>query len=165
MKHVEIYAEATVLGAGSQSRAGCCALLGFNGYWKAVGQYLGQGVSEMDAVGIAIELALDSLKELCAVTIYTTGQQRSAAGLPLFQSFTAITRQALAPSSHSRQIAAQAAAYEIALGCQCDEFILKHAVESVPEVPTGLIVSTQTFTRRPKNVSTKTTRRKRAKAS
>jgi hypothetical protein len=141
MKQVEIFVEAVVVGAGKNGRAGCCALLGFNGHFKALGQYLGEGVKETDALSIAVELALAALRETCNVTIYTAATIRSESSLPLFASVN-IHKQVIPPDSHPRQIAAATAAYEIALGGIADDFILKRAVEYVPEVRKGLVITT-----------------------
>lgn len=140
MKEVEVYAEVSILGAGKTARAGVCALLGYGGQFKAVGQYLGEGVKETDAISIAIELALTALREPCRVTVYTSAAMpRIGASLPLFQQVNQIKRVTLPPGSRARQIAAAFAANEIALSGAADEFILSRAVEHIPEVQSSLI--------------------------
>ncbi len=69
MKQVTIVCDGSSLGNGKGNpRAAAVAVLGFKGYWKAVGEYLG-GATNQQAEVAAAALGLENLKEPCSVTL------------------------------------------------------------------------------------------------
>jgi len=69
MKHVTIVCDGSSLGNGKLNpRAAAVAVLGFKGYWKAVGQYLGKATNQQAEIAAAI-LGLENLKEPCKVKL------------------------------------------------------------------------------------------------
>lgn len=71
MKDVTIVCDGSSLGNGrGVTRAAAVALLGFKGYWKAVGEYLGNATNQQAEIHAAY-LGLKNLKEPCRVKIYS----------------------------------------------------------------------------------------------
>ena len=69
MKHVTIVCDGSSLGNGKLNpRAAAAAVLGFKGYWKAVGQYLGKATNQQAEIAAAV-LGLENLKEPCKVKL------------------------------------------------------------------------------------------------
>ncbi|CAN5542177.1 ribonuclease HI [soil metagenome] len=69
MKNVTIVCDGSSLGNGKGiTRAAAVAVLGFQGYWKAVGEYLGNATNQQAEVAAAA-IGLESLKEPCTVTL------------------------------------------------------------------------------------------------
>lgn len=69
MKHVTIVCDGSSLGNGKGNpRAAAVAVLGFKGYWKAVGEYLGSATNQQAEIAAAT-LGLESLKESCRVKL------------------------------------------------------------------------------------------------
>ncbi len=69
MKKVTIVCDGSSLGNGKGSpRAASVAVLGFNGYWKAVGEYLGSATNQQSEIAAAA-LGLENLKEPCNVKL------------------------------------------------------------------------------------------------
>src|SRR5687767_9024369 len=69
MKSVTIVCDGSSLGNGKLNpRAAAVAVLGFKGYWKAVGQYLGNATNQQAEIAAAI-LGLENLKEPCKVKL------------------------------------------------------------------------------------------------
>lgn len=69
MKQVTIVCDGSSLGNGKGNpRAAAVAVLGFKGYWKAVGEYLG-GATNQQAEVAAAAIGLENLKEPCLVTV------------------------------------------------------------------------------------------------
>jgi len=69
MKHVTIVCDGSSLGNGKLNpRAAAVAVLGFKGYWKAVGQYLGKATNQQAEIAAAV-LGLENLKEPCKVKL------------------------------------------------------------------------------------------------
>ncbi len=69
MKQVTIVCDGSSLGNGKGNpRAAAVAVLGFNGYWKAVGEYLGSATNQQSEIAAAA-LGLENLKEPCKVKI------------------------------------------------------------------------------------------------
>ena len=67
MKHVTIVCDGSSLGNGrGNTRAAAVAILGFKGYWKAVGQYLGSATNQQAEIAAAA-IGLENLKQPCAV--------------------------------------------------------------------------------------------------
>jgi ribonuclease HI len=69
MKKVTIVCDGSSLGNGKGvTRAAAVAVLGFKGYWKAVGEYLGNATNQQAEIAAA-SLGLESLNEPCNVTL------------------------------------------------------------------------------------------------
>ncbi len=69
MKHVTIVCDGSSLGNGKGNpRAAAVAVLGFQGYWKAVGSYLGNATNQQAEIAAAT-LGLENLKEPCRVRL------------------------------------------------------------------------------------------------
>jgi ribonuclease HI len=69
MKSVTIVCDGSSLGNGRVNpRAAAVAVLGFKGYWKAVGQYLGKATNQQAEIAAAT-LGLENLKEPCKVKL------------------------------------------------------------------------------------------------
>lgn len=74
MKKVTIVCDGSSLGNGrGNPRAAAVAVLGFQGYWKAVGEYLGKATNQQAEVAAAA-LGLENLKEPCVVTLMSDSQ-------------------------------------------------------------------------------------------
>lgn len=69
MKQVTIVCDGSSLGNGKGNpRAAAVAVLGFKGYWKAVGKYLGAATNQQAEIAAAT-LGLENLKEPCKVKL------------------------------------------------------------------------------------------------
>jgi ribonuclease HI len=69
MKKVTIVCDGSALGNGGTSpRAAACALLGFEGYWRATAKYLGAATNQQSEIAAA-EIGLKQLKEPCIVHV------------------------------------------------------------------------------------------------
>ena len=69
MKEVTIVCDGSSLGNGrGNPRAAAVAVLGFKGYWKAVGEYLGNATNQQAEIAAAA-VGLENLKEPCTVTV------------------------------------------------------------------------------------------------
>ena len=69
MKNVTIVCDGSSLGNGrGNPRAAAVAVLGFKGYWKAVGEYLGNATNQQAEIAAAA-VGLENLKEACTVTV------------------------------------------------------------------------------------------------
>ena len=69
MKDVTIVCDGSSLGNGrGNPRAAAVAVLGFKGYWKAVGEYLGNATNQQAEIAAAA-IGLENLKESCTVTV------------------------------------------------------------------------------------------------
>jgi len=67
MKKVTIVCDGSSLGNGrGETRAAAVAVLGFKGYWKAVGEYLGNATNQQAEIAAAT-IGLKNLKEPCKV--------------------------------------------------------------------------------------------------
>lgn len=69
MKQVTIVCDGSSLGNGrGNPRAAAAALLGFQGFWKAFGEFLGSATNQQAEIAAAA-IGLESLSEPCSVTI------------------------------------------------------------------------------------------------
>ena len=69
MKKVTIVCDGSALGnGGANPRAAACALLGFEGYWRATAKYLGAATNQQSEIAAA-EIGLKQLKEPCIVHV------------------------------------------------------------------------------------------------
>ena len=67
MKDVTIVCDGSSLGNGrGNTRAAAVAVLGFKGYWKAVGEYLGNATNQQAEIAAAA-IGLENLKQPCRV--------------------------------------------------------------------------------------------------
>lgn len=71
MKKVTIVCDGSSLGNGKETtRAAAAAVLGFRGYWRAVGEYLGHATNQQAEIAAAY-VGLQNLKEPCKVKVLT----------------------------------------------------------------------------------------------
>jgi ribonuclease HI len=71
MKKVTIVCDGSSLGNGrGHTRAAAVAVMGFKGYWKAVGEYLGNATNQQAEIAAAA-IGLESLSEPCKVDLMT----------------------------------------------------------------------------------------------
>ncbi len=71
MKEVTIVCDGSSLGNGrGVTRAAAVAVLGFKGYWRAVGEYLGNATNQQAEIAAAA-LGLENLKERCKVRVFS----------------------------------------------------------------------------------------------
>ncbi len=71
MKDVTIVCDGSSLGNGrGATRAAAVAVLGFKGFWKAIGVYLGNATNQQAEIAAAC-LGLENLKEPCAVKVFS----------------------------------------------------------------------------------------------
>lgn len=69
MKQVTIVCDGSSLGNGKENtRAAAVAVLGFKGFWKAFGEYLGNATNQQAEIAAAL-LGLKSLTEPCRVKL------------------------------------------------------------------------------------------------
>ena len=69
MKEVTIVCDGSSLGNGKgATRAAAVAVLGFKGFWRAVGEYLGNATNQQAEIAAAA-LGLENLKEPCRVKL------------------------------------------------------------------------------------------------
>jgi ribonuclease HI len=69
VKQVTIVCDGSSLGNGrGNTRAAAVAVLGFKGYWRAVGEYLGNATNQQAEIAAAA-LGLENLKERCRVKV------------------------------------------------------------------------------------------------
>ena len=71
MKDVTIVCDGSSLGNGrGVTRAAAVAVLGFKGFWKAIGEYLGNATNQQAEIHAAY-LGLKNLNEPCRVKVYS----------------------------------------------------------------------------------------------
>ena len=71
MKNVTIVCDGSSLGNGrGNTRAAAVAVLGFQGYWKAVGEYLGNATNQQAEIAAAA-VGLENLTQPCKVNVMT----------------------------------------------------------------------------------------------
>ncbi len=71
MKQVTIVCDGSSLGNGRGApRAAAVAVLGFKGFWRAVGEYLGNATNQQAEIAAAA-LGLSNLKEPCRVKLFS----------------------------------------------------------------------------------------------
>jgi ribonuclease HI len=147
LKQVSIFCDGSSLGNGQDaSRAAAVALLGYKGYWRAVGEYLGKATNQQAEIAAAA-VGLESLTQPCQVSVFTdsryvvetmNGRFRRKTNLPWWQR---LDRAAAAHkirwewtrghAGHLLQEAADNAARRIAAAGQVDESILRDAVDKI----------------------------------
>lgn len=71
MKKVTIVCDGSSLGNGrGTTRAAAVAVLGFKGFWRAFGEYLGNATNQQAEIAAAT-LGLENLKERCRVKVFS----------------------------------------------------------------------------------------------
>lgn len=150
LKQVAIYCDGSSLGNGQDaSRAAAVALLGYKGYWKAVGEYLGKATNQQAEIAAAA-VGLEKLTQPCQVSVFTdsryvvetmNGRFRRKANLPWWER---LDRAASAHNirwewlrghaGHVLQEAADNAARRIAAAGQAEQSILRDAEDQVGSV-------------------------------
>lgn len=150
MKQVSIFCDGSSLGNGqAASRAAAVALLGYKGFWRAFGEYLGVATNQQAEIAAAA-VGLESLKQPCQVKVFTdsryvvetmSGRFRRKANLPWWQrldraaSGHKITWEwTRGHAGHLLQEAADDAARRIAAAGHVDDTILRDAEEKVGTV-------------------------------
>ena len=155
LKQVTIFCDGSSLGNGQESsRAAGVALLGYKGFWRAVGEYLGRATNQQAEIAAAA-VGLESLRQPCQVHVFTdsryvvetmNGRFRRKTNLPWWER---LDRAASGHKvrwewtrghvGHLVQEAADDAARKIAAAGTVDPIILRDAVDKV-----GVIETTET---------------------
>src|ERR1051325_9089903 len=147
LKQVAIFCDGSSLGNGQEaSRAAAVALLGYKGYWRAVGEYLGKATNQQAEIAAAA-VGLESLRQPCEVSIFTdsryvvetmNGRFRKKANLPWWERLDRAAKAhkvhwewTRGHAGHILQEAADNAARRIAAAGQVEETILRDAVDKV----------------------------------
>jgi len=147
LKQVAIFCDGSSLGNGKEaSRAAAVALLGYKGYWRAVGEYLGKATNQQAEI-VAAAVGLESLKQPCQVSVFTdskyvvetmNGRFRKKANLPWWERLDRAAKAhkvhwewTRGHAGHILQEAADNAARRIAAAGQVEETILRDAVDKV----------------------------------
>lgn len=147
LKEVTIFCDGSSLGNGSRgSRAAAAALLGYRGFWRAVGAYLGVATNQQAEIAAAA-LGLESLREPCRVHLSTdsryvvetmSGRFRRKTNHEWWERLDkAASRHnvtwewAQGHAGHTIQEAADRAARRIAKLGRVDEVVLRDAVDRV----------------------------------
>lgn len=69
MKNITIVCDGSSLGNGKlKPRAAACAILGYEGYWRAFAKYLGEATNQQSEIAAA-EIGLIQLSEPCCVNV------------------------------------------------------------------------------------------------
>ena len=150
MKQVAIFCDGSSLGNGQvAARAAAVALLGYKGYWRAVGEYLGVATNQQAEIAAAA-VGLEALLQPCQVSVFTdsryvvetmNGRFRRKANLPWWER---LDKAAAAHkirwewtrghAGHLLQEAADSAARRIAATGHVEESILRDAVDKIGAV-------------------------------
>lgn len=150
LKQVAIFCDGSSLGNGQQSsRAAAVALLGYKGFWRAVGEYLGRATNQQAEI-VAAAVGLEALREPCQVKLFTdsryvvetmSGRFRRKSNLPWWERLDRAAAKhkvhwewTRGHVGHVLQEAADNAARRIAAAGRVDELILRDAVDSVGTV-------------------------------
>jgi ribonuclease HI len=152
LKQVAIFCDGSSLGNGRDaSRAAAVALLGYKGYWRAFGEYLGTATNQQAEIAAAA-VGLESLTQPCQVSVFTdsryvvetmNGRFRKKANQSWWER---LERAASAHkvnwewtrghAGHTLQEAADNAARRIAAAGNVDESILRDAKDQVGVIET-----------------------------
>lgn len=150
LKQVAIFCDGSSLGNGQQSsRAAAVALLGYKGFWRAVGEYLGRATNQQAEI-VAAAVGLEALREPCQVKLFTdsryvvetmSGRFRRKTNLPWWERLDRAASKhkvhwewTRGHVGHVLQEAADNAARRIAAAGRVDELILRDAVDSAGTV-------------------------------
>ena len=152
LKQVEIFCDGSSLGNGKEgSRAAAVALLGYKGFWRAVGEYLGRATNQQAEIAAAA-VGLESLTQPCQVSIFTdskyvvetmNGRFRRKANLPWWERLDRAAKAhkvhwewTRGHAGHVLQEAADHAARSIAAAGHADESILRDTVDQLGVIET-----------------------------
>ena len=152
LKQVEIFCDGSSLGNGKEaSRAAAVALLGYKGFWRAVGEYLGKATNQQAEIAAAA-VGLESLTQPCQVSIFTdskyvvetmNGRFRRKANLPWWERLDRAAKAhkvhwewTRGHAGHVLQEAADHAARSIAAAGHADESILRDTVDQLGVIET-----------------------------
>lgn len=147
LKQVSIYCDGSSLGNGQvASRAAAVALLGYKGFWRAVGEYLGKATNQQAEIAAAA-VGLESLRQPCQVRVFTdsryvvetmSGRFRRKANLPWWERLDRAAaghkihwEWTRGHAGHLIQEAADNAARRIAAAGQVDASILRDAEDTI----------------------------------
>ena len=150
LKEVTIFCDGSSLGNGqNSSRAAAVALLGYKGFWRAVGEYLGRATNQQAEI-VAAAVGLENLREPCQVKVFTDsryvvetmcGRFRRKTNLPWWERLDRAAKShkvhwewTRGHVGHVLQEAADNAARRIAAAGHVEESILRDAVDSVGTV-------------------------------
>jgi ribonuclease HI len=146
-KQVTIFCDGSSLGNGQvATRAAAVALLGYRGFWRAVGDFLGRATNQQAEIAAAA-VGLEALREPCRVHLFTdsryvvetmSGRFKRKTNHAWWQRLD----QAAGPHQitwewtrghvgHLIQEAADRAARKIASAGRVDEEILREAIDTV----------------------------------
>lgn len=150
LKQVAIYCDGSSLGNGQDaSRAAAVALLGYKGFWRAVGEYLGKATNQQAEIAAAA-VGLESLTQPCQVNVFTdsryvvetmNGRFRRKTNLPWWERLDRAAsvhkihwEWTRGHAGHLLQEAVDNAARRIAAAGQAEESILRDAVDKIGSV-------------------------------
>lgn len=156
MKQVAIFCDGSSLGNGQvAARAAAVALLGYKGYWRAVGEYLGVATNQQAEIAAAA-VGLEALLQPCQVSVFTdsryvvetmNGRFKRKANLPWWER---LDKAAAAHkvhwewtrghAGHLLQEAADSAARRIAAAGHVEESILRDAVDIIGTAEPGSVL-------------------------
>jgi ribonuclease HI len=152
LKQVAIFCDGSSLGNGQNaSRAAAVALLGYKGYWRAVGEYLGKATNQQAEIAAAA-VGLESLTQPCQVNVFTdsryvvetmNGRFRRKTNLPWWERLDRAAKAhkvrwewTRGHAGHILQEAADNAARRIAAAGHVEESILRDAEDKVGVIET-----------------------------
>lgn len=152
LKQVTIFCDGSSLGNGqASSRAAAVALLGYKGFWRAVGEYLGRATNQQAEI-VAAAVGLESLRQPCQVHIFTdsryvvetmNGRFRRKTNLPWWERLDRAANGhkvrwewTRGHDGHTVQEAADNAARRIAAAGEVDAAILREAVDQIGVIET-----------------------------
>ena len=150
LKQVTIFCDGSSRGNGQEtSSAAGVALLGYKGFWRAVGEYLGRATNQQAEIAAAA-VGLEALREPCQVKVFTDsryvvetmcGRFRRKTNLPWWERLDRAASKHTVHWEWTRghagdllQEAVDKAARRIAANGRVDESILRDAVDSVGTV-------------------------------
>jgi ribonuclease HI len=154
-KEVTIFCDGSSLGNGrAETRAAAVALLGFRGFWRSVGTYLGNATNQQAEIAAAA-VGLEALREPCRVHLFTdsryvvetmSGRFRRKANHDWWQRLDKAASPHLVDwewtkghAGHVIQEAVDLAARRIATLGRVDEDVLRDAEEQVGTVEISTI--------------------------
>lgn len=150
LKQVTIFCDGSSRGNGQEtSSAAAVALLGYKGFWRAVGEYLGRATNQQAEIAAAA-VGLEALREPCQVKVFTDsryvvetmcGRFRRKTNLPWWERLDRAASKhkvhwewTRGHAGHLLQEAVDKAAQRIAGAGRVEESILRDAVDSVGTV-------------------------------
>jgi ribonuclease HI len=146
-KVVTVFCDGSSLGNGQvAARAAAVALLGYKGFWRAVGNYLGKATNQQAEIAAAT-VGLEALREPCKVHLFTdsryvvetmSGRFKRKANLEWWERLDKASRPhqvtwewTKGHDGHVIQEAVDRAARRIAAAGRVDDDILRDAVDEI----------------------------------